>query len=241
MQHIIICMIPPLTQDKPPEPPQAETLSSNIQVGDRVLVDGVIPGVVAFLGSTQFASGVWAGVILDTYDGKNDGSVDGVSYFVCEPNRGLFTRPEKLTLVLKEPKTLSSPQGQKLSLSAEKFKVGDRIFVDGEKPGIVCFIGKTQFAQNELVGIALDHPDGANNGSVKGVRYFQCQPNHGLFARPQRLTFVKKSNAPIPNLKVGDHAVVKDRAGVVKSVRKGISWTGVELMGDKDGSQSGKR
>ena len=153
-----------------------------------MLARGVIPGVVAFLGPTQFAPGVWAGVVLDTCDGKNNGTVEGVSYFVCEPNRGLFTRPEKLTLSQKEPKAPSPPEGQQLSLSTIKFKVGERILVDGVKPGTVCFIGKTQFASGVWVGICLDHPDGTNDGSVGGVRYFLCPPNFGLFTRPQKVT-----------------------------------------------------
>lgn len=60
-------------------------------------VNGNKPGVVQFLGETQFAPGQWAGIVLDEPIGKNDGSVAGVRYFQCEALRGIFTRPSKLS------------------------------------------------------------------------------------------------------------------------------------------------
>ena len=46
-------------------------------VGEHVWVNGVKPGVIAYLGETQFAPGQWAGVVLNDLVGKNDGSVGG--------------------------------------------------------------------------------------------------------------------------------------------------------------------
>ncbi|XP_048374482.1 CAP-Gly domain-containing linker protein 2 isoform X2 [Sphaerodactylus townsendi] len=66
-------------------------------IGERVWVNGVKPGVIQYLGETQFAPGQWAGVVLDDPVGKNDGSVGGVRYFECQPLQGIFTRPSKLT------------------------------------------------------------------------------------------------------------------------------------------------
>lgn len=51
------------------------------------------------MGPTAFASGEWVGVELDraaTVAGKNDGSVDGTSYFYCQHKMGLFVRPNRL-------------------------------------------------------------------------------------------------------------------------------------------------
>ena len=41
-----------------------------------------------FCGRVEFSGGVWAGVELSEGEGKNDGSVDGITYFRCPPLRG---------------------------------------------------------------------------------------------------------------------------------------------------------
>lgn len=69
-------------------------------IGQRVEANGEgRSGVVAFIGMTKFASGVWIGVILDASDGKNDGSVNGHSYFSCEPKHGVFVRASQVKLL----------------------------------------------------------------------------------------------------------------------------------------------
>lgn len=74
-----------------------DEFAGDFVVGERVWVNGVKPGVVQYLGETQFAPGQWAGVVLDEPVGKNDGAVGGVRYFECPALQGIFTRPSKLT------------------------------------------------------------------------------------------------------------------------------------------------
>ena len=49
-------------------------------------------GVIRFAGPTKFQPGEWFGVVLPTPLGKNDGSVNGVKYFSCKKQHGLFIR-----------------------------------------------------------------------------------------------------------------------------------------------------
>jgi len=72
-------------------------VTDDFQIGDRVLVAGLKPGIIAFIGEVHFSSGDWAGVVLDSPTGKNDGRVGGHQYFMCEPKRGVFCRLGKLT------------------------------------------------------------------------------------------------------------------------------------------------
>lgn len=62
------------------------------------------------------------------------------------------------------------------------------MWVNGSKPGYVQFIGGTQFAPGQWAGIVLDEPIGKNDGSVAGVRYFQCEDGRGIFTRPSKLS-----------------------------------------------------
>uniref|UniRef100_UPI00358EE188 CAP-Gly domain-containing linker protein 1 isoform X2 n=1 Tax=Myxine glutinosa TaxID=7769 RepID=UPI00358EE188 len=78
-------------------------------IGERVWVNGNKPGFIQFLGETQFAPGQWAGIVLDEPTGKNDGTVAGVRYFMCEPCRGIFTRPSKLSRCFPSSGTESQP------------------------------------------------------------------------------------------------------------------------------------
>ena len=66
------------------------------------------------------------------------------------------------------------------------FDIGLSVTVKGEL-GHIRFIGPTEFAPGIWYGVELDTPTGKNSGSVKGVRYFNCQDNHGIFVRQSLL------------------------------------------------------
>uniref|UniRef100_A0A915DLA8 Dynactin subunit 1 n=1 Tax=Ditylenchus dipsaci TaxID=166011 RepID=A0A915DLA8_9BILA len=65
-------------------------------------------------------------------------------------------------------------------------KIGD--LVDTEKgSGAVAYFGETEFSEGTWVGIVLDEPKGKNNGTVKGVSYFACKENHGIFIQKDKV------------------------------------------------------
>ncbi|CAG0887486.1 unnamed protein product [Cyprideis torosa] len=59
-----------------------KTMDSRFKIGNKVrVIDRGLTGLVSFIGATEFAEGVWIGVILDEPLGKNNGSVKGKTYF----------------------------------------------------------------------------------------------------------------------------------------------------------------
>lgn len=60
-------------------------MEKSFKVGTRVEVTGKnVVGTIAYIGTTEFSAGKWAGVILDEDKGKNNGTVQGKTYFeVC--------------------------------------------------------------------------------------------------------------------------------------------------------------
>lgn len=74
--------------------------NKNIVVGARVEVHNRdMTGTVVFVGMTAFASGKWVGLVLDEPKGKNNGTINGQSYFQCEDKYGAFFRPTQLKVI----------------------------------------------------------------------------------------------------------------------------------------------
>ncbi|KAJ8394733.1 hypothetical protein AAFF_G00043330 [Aldrovandia affinis] len=71
---------------------------------------------------------------------------------------------------------------------AGDFVVGEQVWVNGVKPGCIHYLGETQFAPGQWAGVVLNDLVGKNDGSVGGVRYFECQALQGIFTRPSKLT-----------------------------------------------------
>lgn len=80
-----------------------------------------------------------------------------------------------------------TPSASSSVCGGPEVRLGERVLVVGQRTGVVQFYGKTSFAPGLWLGIELDKPSGKNDGSVGGVRYFCCPPNHGVFAPPSRV------------------------------------------------------
>uniref|UniRef100_A0A1L8E5I6 Putative cytoskeleton-associated protein n=1 Tax=Nyssomyia neivai TaxID=330878 RepID=A0A1L8E5I6_9DIPT len=199
-------------------------------IGQRVWVGGVRPGHIAYIGETHFAPGDWAGVVLDEASGKNDGCVSGKRYFQCEAKRGIFSRLTRLTReplltadstddLYRSPtrtpaspvRTISPPSSLRNSVTPSRtggskggMHVGERVIVSsgfGSRPGVLKYIGETSFAPGNWCGVELDDPTGKNNGSVDGIRYFECADKYGIFVPLAKVTLsptAKKTFARIP-------------------------------------------
>uniref|UniRef100_A0A8C5GTU1 CAP-Gly domain-containing linker protein 4-like n=1 Tax=Gouania willdenowi TaxID=441366 RepID=A0A8C5GTU1_GOUWI len=84
------------------------------------------------------------------------------------------------------PPTLPSLQPlsdeARIQLASMGIRLGDKVVIAGQKVGTLRFCGSTEFSGGLWAGVELDKPEGKNDGSVVGVRYFTCQIRHGIFA-----------------------------------------------------------
>ncbi|NWW87633.1 CE350 protein, partial [Rhynochetos jubatus] len=77
--------------------------------------------------------------------------------------------------------------------SLPDFHIGDRVLVSQVQPGTLRFKGLTKFAKGFWAGVELDKPEGNNNGTYDGIKYFDCKEKHGIFAPPQKISRITES------------------------------------------------
>jgi len=78
-----------------------------------------------------------------------------------------------------EPQEIPGPE------SVEGITVGARCqIMPGKRRGVVRFVGDAeQLKAGPWVGVQLDEPLGSNNGTIKGLSFFECGENFGAFCR----------------------------------------------------------
>jgi hypothetical protein len=96
--------------------------------------------------------------------------------------------------------TASSPRSPSIhsprSSLEDTYIVGEHVLVTEHLlPAVVKFVGTTKFSHGLWIGCELknDEDEGKNSGCVRGVRYFKCRDNKGLFVRVGNL---KKDDSP---------------------------------------------
>ncbi len=73
-------------------------------------------------------------------------------------------------------------------------RLGSSVLVRNQR-ATVRYVGATDFAEGVWVGLELLRPVGRNDGSVRGVRYFTCDAQCGLFVPPSHVNPVAIADA----------------------------------------------
>ena len=91
------------------------------------------------------------------------------------------------------PADLADSLANKKDEEEVDYQLGQRVLVGNVMAGTIRYVGPTHFAEGVWVGVEIDLPRGRNNGSIDGHEYFECKPNYGLFAPPQKITITEES------------------------------------------------
>ncbi|XP_051868915.1 CAP-Gly domain-containing linker protein 4-like isoform X3 [Pristis pectinata] len=102
---------------------KALLMSLGLKLGERVMIGGQKVGTLRFCGTTEFASGQWAGIELDEPEGKNDGSICGIQYFSCPVKYGIFAPLSKVSKVPTEKKRITRTSSLKTSTPIRSQKI----------------------------------------------------------------------------------------------------------------------
>ncbi|XP_035988739.1 CAP-Gly domain-containing linker protein 3 isoform X2 [Fundulus heteroclitus] len=79
-------------------PSSCSEAQARLHVGMQVFLSSANEmAFIRFLGTADFAPGLWLGLELRSPKGKNDGSVGGRRYFTCRPGYGVLVRPSRVT------------------------------------------------------------------------------------------------------------------------------------------------
>ncbi|KAG6009259.1 hypothetical protein E4U21_002863 [Claviceps maximensis] len=70
------------------------------------------------------------------------------------------------------------------------FKPGQTVLLTDGRKATVRFAGPTSFQVGDWIGVELEDKTGKNDGSVQGIRYFDCPAGYGMFVKPVMATII---------------------------------------------------
>nr|BAC35936.1 unnamed protein product [Mus musculus] len=210
---------------------RAMLTSLGLKLGDRVVIAGQKVGTLRFCGTTEFASGQWAGIELDEPEGKNNGSVGRVQYFKCAPKYGLTTSKKETA----SESTLTLPPSEEPKTVAEN---------DAAQPGSMSSSSSSS---------SLDHKQSypkkltTSSGGKKTLSKSPSLPSRASAGLKSSATSAANNSHHEGALHLGERVlVVGKRVGTIKffgttNFAPGY-WYGIELEkphGKNDGSVGG--
>ncbi|XP_036358339.1 kinesin-like protein KIF13A isoform X8 [Octopus sinensis] len=159
-----------------------------IQQGEGVIVTSSKgyskPGVVQFIGTVHFASGIWIGVELDNPEGKNDGSVNGSRYFKCRSKHGIFVRHDKLIWDKRRRSTKKNQSGLSSYHASNRRSLGSLTAVTGSIP--------LSRSSSNLSAAAVAVSVGTGNGTTSSSLPSTAGTSPSSFMRPTSASSAKR-------------------------------------------------
>ncbi|KAG5980944.1 hypothetical protein E4U55_003454 [Claviceps digitariae] len=82
------------------------------------------------------------------------------------------------------------------------FKPGQTVLLSDGRKATVRFAGPTSFQVGDWIGVELEDKTGKNDGSVQGIRYFDCPAGYGMFVKPVMATIIAQPPTTKPPRKL---------------------------------------
>ena len=169
---------------------------AQIKVGDRVRLFNGRTGIVRWKGTVPRKKRIRRNTGNESNDNINlhfgiefdvpdSDAHDGKQHFMCPENRGVLAMWTEIEESLGASSVKSHQQIHSiLKKQRSVLKVNDRVEVLLGGRGTVRYLGNTDFVDDLMFGIELNHQSlNASNGTVNGIRYFECGQGKGLFVR----------------------------------------------------------
>ncbi len=104
------------------------------------------------------------------------------------------------------------------------FQVGQTVELQDGRLATVQYVGTTNFAAGDWIGVDLEDATGKNDGAVQGERYFDCEPGHGMFVRPAVAQVIDqptpKANGKVTGKANGTATKARPQSTVVGDMRR---------------------
>uniref|UniRef100_A0A3B5LF46 ubiquitinyl hydrolase 1 n=1 Tax=Xiphophorus couchianus TaxID=32473 RepID=A0A3B5LF46_9TELE len=185
------------------------TVGTNVMVKEE---DEMLMGVIRYIGPILEPNyvnpirGRFFGIELQKPDkgkGKTDGSFGSKTFFLCEKNCGIFAPSSRVKPLVPTPVSPSMAQLHSQQ-QAQNIFPGDNVYffiddkyrfgivLDIQEDGgqhivqistIIRWIGRLPGREDKMVGLELEEACGVSDGTVHGVRYFDCPPKRALFVK----------------------------------------------------------
>eukprot|EP00041_Stephanoeca_diplocostata_P014661 m.273932 g.273932 ORF g.273932 m.273932 type:complete len:406 (-) comp19756_c0_seq23:2071-3288(-) len=122
---------------------------------------------------------------------------DLVTYYATHQIDGKFKKSVKCLLnedTMSVPVTASAFRSKDRHVILTKQHIGEKVTVRGysSSTGVLLFVGIDPRDKQAKCGVRMDNNVGANNGTVGGVKFFSCDPGHGVLCDPGRVELQKK-------------------------------------------------
>lgn len=89
---------------------------SELAIGQVIQLADGRNGTIRYIGQPNgIPTGGWLGIELEDFSGKNDGSINGESYFECEMGKGMFVRPTAVAIIEQPPPRPKAANGPALA------------------------------------------------------------------------------------------------------------------------------